>query len=538
MIFILYPHQLFFDIRNFFDKKVVLVEEPLFFTQYIFHVQKLVLHRASMKFYEEYLRRHDIDVEYCEDESYLARYKGENIFIFDVVDSYLFQKIQRNFANLTVLKNPNFLNTEDETKFLHNFYIHRRKECGILLDAAEKPLGGKWSFDAMNRKKLPKEITIPPVLSFDNNYVQEAKRYVRKFQSVGDCDDFHYPSTFSEAHILLEDFLYKKFYAFGEYQDALSKEDSFLFHSNLSSSLNIGLLDLHYVIEKILSYKDVPLSAKEGLIRQIIGWREFMLRLYKDDGVRLRNANFFDAKHIIPQAILKGNTGLEPLDDIIAKVKKNAYAHHIERLMILGNIFTLLEIDPNAVHSYFMAHFIDAYDWVMVGNVYVMSGFCDGGTITTKPYIASSNYILKMSNYKKRAWSVIMDALYWSFLQKHAAKLRTNTRMQMQLALLDKMDPSKLQKHTQAAREFKQSIGLYEIKEEDTNRLIEMAWQDRLPFDIIQKQYGLSENQLKNKMRSLISKKAYKRWRERVQGRKTKHIQKLDHKPDRFQGPW
>jgi deoxyribodipyrimidine photolyase-related protein len=292
------------------------------------------------------------------------------------------------------------------------------------------------------------------------------------------------------------------------------------------------------VIQRVVDAEDIPLNSKEGFLRQIIGWREFMLRVYKDDGVHLRNSNFFDFKYKMPQKILGAKSGLEILDDTIMKVQKTAYAHHIERLMVLGNLFVLLEIHPDAIFEYFMANFIDAYDWVMVGNVYAMSGFSDGGSLTTKPYIASSNYLLKMSDYKRGKWCEVVDALYWSFMDKHSYRFETNPRMAMQIALLKKMPQEKLQTHKKVAYEFKTSLGLYDITEDDTNRLIEMAWQDRLPFDVIQQQYGISENQLKKMMRSFISKKSYKRWRERVQGRKTKHTKKLDHKPDRFQGPW
>lgn len=536
MIFILYPHQLFQNIETLRDKKVLLVEEPLFFSQYTFHIQKLILHRASMKFYEDYLKQNGIEVQYFEDESYIEIYKEHEIAIYDVVDDYLFKKIKKSFTSLSIFPNPSFIASKDNSKFFHYFYINRRKELNILLDQEDKPVGGKWSFDAQNRKKIPKDTLIPKSLVFENEYINEAKTYVKKFKTVGSSDKFYFPTTFEQAKLVFDDFLKYKFSKFGSYQDAITKDDSFLFHSNISSSLNNGLLDTRYVVQKVLALSDIPLNAKEGFLRQIIGWREFMLRIYSQDGTQLRNTNFFEAKNSIPKAILEAKSGLLPLDETIKKLNKTSYAHHIERLMVLGNIFLLLEIDPNKMHTFFMRYFIDAYDWVMVGNVYAM--VCYGGGFTTKPYIASSNYILKMSNYKKGPWCEILDALYWSFLQKHKDRLSSNTRMKMQFALLEKMDKDKLSHHNKVAREFKNSIGLYDIKESDTNRLIEMAWQDRVPFDVIKKQYGLSENQLKNKMRSLISQKAYKRWRKRVQARTTKHTMKLFHKPDRFQGPW
>ncbi len=459
-IFILYPNQLFKNISNFSNKKVLLIEEPLFFTQYNFHIQKLMLHRASMKFYEKYLIQNDILVEYFEDESYLETYKNEEIFIYELFDNYLEKKVYKNFSNIKTLKNPNFRNSKDKNKFLYKFYINRRKELDIFMDNG-KPLFNKYSFDEENRKKLPKDIKVCPTLAYDNEFIKEAKDYCKKFKSVGKInDDFYYPTTFDEASLQLDYFLKEKFENFGTYQDAITKETNqyFLFHSNISSSLNIGLLDLNELINKIVAF-DAPYNAKEGFIRQIIGWREFMLRVYEDDGVILRNSNFFEFKNPMPKKIREANSGIKILDDTVKKLQLTAYNHHIERLMILGNIFVLLEIKLNDVYEFFMKYYIDAYDWVMVGNVYGMSGFSDGGSITTKPYIASSNYLLKMSDYNKNeSWCVILDALYWRFLYIHSHKFDKNPRMKMQIALLNKMPKEKLERHLKIADDFIKNI--------------------------------------------------------------------------------
>ena len=455
-IFILYPNQLFKNLSHFKNKKVLLIEDPLFFTQYEFHIQKLVLHRASMKFYENYLKQNNILVEYFENESYIETYKNEEIFIYELFDNYLEKKVYKNFSNITTKKNPNFINPNDSNKFMHNFYKNRRVELNIFMENG-KPLHGKYSFDGENRKKLPKDIKIPPTFSFDNKYIKEAKEYCKKFKTVGVLnEDFYYPSTFDEAKIQLDSFIKEKFENFGDYQDAITNDKShhFLFHSNISSSLNIGLIDLNELIEKIIN-APAPYNAKEGFIRQIIGWREFMLKIYQNDGVKLRNSNFFEFNNEISSFILEAKSGIAPLDDCIKKLNNSAYNHHIERLMILGNLFLLLEIKPNSVYKFFMEYYIDAYDWVMVGNVYGMSGFSDGGSITTKPYIASSNYIIKMSDYKKsESWCEIVDALYWRFLYKYSYKFEKNPRMAMQINLLNKMTKEKLDKHLKIANTF------------------------------------------------------------------------------------
>jgi deoxyribodipyrimidine photolyase-related protein len=538
MIFILFPHHLFRDTQLLQGKRVLLVEESLFFTQYPFHIQKIILHRASMKAYEAYLKDQGIEVSYIEDDSYLKLCADEEVEFYDPVDFNLEKKLKKHLKNYTIHPNPNFLNVKEGAKLLHHFYIQRRKELDLFINEEQKPFGGKWSFDAQNRKKIPKGTKLPSPLCFENSYIQEAKNYAKKFDTIGSCEEFCYPTTFSEAKIVLNYFLEHKFASFGDYQDAIVKDESFLFHANISSALNIGLLDLHELIETIRDFEAVPYNAKEGLLRQIIGWREFMLRIYKDKSVTLRNSNFFGFANKMPKKILEAKTGLTPLDVTIQKVLDTSYAHHIERLMVLGNIFVLLEIDPNEVHTYFMSHFIDAYDWVMVGNVYGMSGFSDGGSFTTKPYIASSNYIVKMSDYKKGEWCEILDGLYWSFMERHGEKFATNPRMKMQLALLEKMDKEKLAHHKKVAQAFKKELGMYTYSEEDTSRLIEMAWQDRTPFDSIEKLYGLSENQVIKMMRKLMSKSSFVMWRKRMQGRKTKHMKKLEHKPTRFQGPW
>ena len=408
-----------------------------------------------MKFYENYLKSNSIELEYFEDESYLEIYKNEEIFIYELFDNYLEKKVYKNFKNIKTEKNPNFINPNDKNRFMHNFYKNRRQELDIFMSEG-KPLYGKYSFDSDNRKKLPKDIFIPATLSFENEYIIEAKEYCKKFDSIGTCESFNYPITFDEAKIQLDYFIKNRFDNYGTYQDAITKKQGvdYLFHSNISSSLNIGLLDLNDVIDKITNAQ-APYNAKEGFIRQIIGWREFMLRIYQDSGTKMRNSNFFSFKNSMPQAILEAKSEITILDDLIKKVNKTAYAHHIERLMILGNIFLLLEIEPNEVYEYFMKNYIDAYDWVMLGNVYGMSQFSDGGTITTKPYIASSNYILKMSDYKKsEPWCEIVDALYWRFLFKYSPKFEKNPRMAMQINLLKKMPKEKLENHLKIADDF------------------------------------------------------------------------------------
>ena len=185
------------------------------------------------------------------------------------------------------------------------------------------------------------------------------------------------------------------------------------------------------------------MNSCEGFIRQIIGWREFIRGVYIAVGSKERVKNFWNFKRKIPSSFYSGDTGIEPIDDTIKKINESAYANHIERLMIIGNFMLLCEFDPDEVYRWFMEMFIDSYDWVMVPNVYGMSQFSDAGMMSTKPYISSSNYILKMSNYKKGDWCKIWDSLFWNFMDKQRDFFVKNPRMRMLISSFDKMEETK-----------------------------------------------------------------------------------------------
>ena len=447
-MFWVFPHQLFEDISALEGHEVRLIETPLFFTQYRFHIQKIVLHRASMRAYEAYLKGRGIDVRYVECAE-AGALRGGAVCIYDVADHDLLRTIRSAVEELQILPSPNFLNSADDNRFMHRFYVNQRKRLGILLEGS-RPAGGSWSYDSDNRKKMPADLRLPPWVTYENRWIDEAKVYARRFDTFGRCDSFYYPVTFSEANMQFNTFLKEHFAAYGDYQDAMTPEDSPLFHSMISAALNIGLLDPARVLEQAVA-AEVPLNAKEGFIRQLIGWREFMRRTYGTVGVAQRTTNFFGFTRKMPGCVERADTGLPPIDDALAKIGERAYAHHIERLMLLGNFFLLLEIDPDEVYAFFMRSFIDAYDWVMVGNVYGMSQFADGGLITTKPYLAGSNYILKMGRYEKGAWCETLNALYWRFLARHGSRFASNHRMRMPLRNWERMAPQRQRDHIERA---------------------------------------------------------------------------------------
>jgi deoxyribodipyrimidine photolyase-related protein len=215
--------------------------------------------------------------------------------------------------------------------------------------------------------------------------------------------------------------------------------------------INNGLLTPDYIVDRILgkyhAQEGIPINACEGIIRQIIGWREFIRGVYVAKGTEERTTNFWDfpIANTLPVSFYTGETGILPVDKIIKKVLKTGYCHHIERLMVLGNFMLLCEIHPDKIYKWFMELFIDAYDWVMVPNVYGMSQFADGGVMSTKPYLSGSNYIMKMSDAPKGDWQEIWDGLFWKFIDKRRSFFLRNPRTAMMVRNFDKMDENKKQ---------------------------------------------------------------------------------------------
>ncbi|HMO18349.1 MAG TPA: cryptochrome/photolyase family protein [Oligoflexia bacterium] len=482
-----YPHQIFDESELIKPERLnVLIEDPLFFSQYPFHKQKLMLHRASMKAFEERLKNRNLSVMYVESdqlentEDIITILKQKNcstIFLHDPVDNWLEKKLKKSalkYGITVIIKpSPNFLTSNhdadnffDSSKkyFFSSFYIYQRKSLGIMLDNENKPIGGKWTFDAENRLKLPKDHTPPEIRQIKPNpWKSEARNYIEKHfpNNPGACEEFNYPVTPAEAREVLETFLNERIYNFGIYEDAISKNHRTIYHSLLSAPLNIGLLSPKEIIDRTLEVENItnlPINSIEGFLRQIIGWREYMQIVYRREGTRQRNRNFWNHNRKIPESFWNGSTGIIPIDTTINNILKTAYCHHIERLMILGNFMLLSEFDPDEVYQWFMCLFIDSYDWVMVPNVYAMSQFAEGGEITTKPYISSSNYVLKMSDYKKENWCEVWDALYWSFIDKKRNFFLKNQRMSIMPRQFDKMEEGKKNKLKQTAKTYFNSI--------------------------------------------------------------------------------
>jgi deoxyribodipyrimidine photolyase-related protein len=513
------PHQLFErHLEAPGDTVFVLIEHDLLFRQYRFHSHKLVLHRASMSRFARRLREQGYEVVVLpsdaerDSQEQLAEFvrdrRPAQVTWFDVVDDWLEQHL---FAGLAaggyrmnrgdVLETPNFLTDRGQIDdwFSHNdsrmqdFYEWQRHRLGILV-VDGKPVGGRWSFDTENRKKLPRGYTPHsvgrfahhPVLQREGTFdldglmagvdgiadpvppeVLSAIEWVRaEFPAApGDPQSFVWPTSHAEAREHLTEFVRERLSDFGPYEDAISTTHPFINHGLLTAALNIGLLDPRDVVRAVLAGADetTPLASVEGFLRQVIGWREYMRATYRTQGRRMRSANRLDHHNPLGEGWWDGTTGLPPVDLVISRVLGTGYAHHIERLMVLGNAMSLLRIHPDAVYEWFMEMFIDAYDWVMVPNVYAMSQFAAGEEITTKPYVSGSNYLRKMSDLPAGEWMRDWDGLYWTFIADHSAVLGRNPRMHLIVTQLETMAPTIRAEHRRRAEVLLTTRGVTEV---------------------------------------------------------------------------
>ena len=476
---LVYPHQLLFDSPLLEHAEIFyLIEDPLFFSQYNFHKQKIAFHRASMKSYEEELLKKNKTVRYVEFlhlqetsdiSSLLIKDKIQEVYFVSLEDDWLEERIKESLngasISFTEIPHPHFFTSQETIEsytpkgpffFFNDFYISQRKSLNILI-ADDKPVGGRWSFDAENRSKLRAGVVVPQVsLPPQSKMAQEAVSYVQKYFSdnIGLCDAVLFPTTRDEALSWCDQFFNSRYEHFGLYEDAIVRAESFLFHSAITPFLNVGLVSPQEIVQKALAC-EVSINSKEGFIRQVVGWREFIRLIYKRCGRRQRSTNYLNNTVQLSHRFYTAQTGIEPVDVVIERVLKTGYCHHIERLMVLGNFLLLCDIHPDAVYQWFMEMFVDSYDWVMVPNVYGMSQYADGGLMTTKPYISGSSYILKMSDFKKGPWCEVWDGLYWRFIHRHRHMIEDNPRMSVILPMREKLAKTGvLKRHISTAENF------------------------------------------------------------------------------------
>jgi deoxyribodipyrimidine photolyase-related protein len=490
-IFIIFPNTLFENIETIQKEvdaekvaKIVLLEEPTYFTKFAFHKQKLILHRSTMKYYQDYLQSHFSNIvsyiNYDKVDAFwqtlLSKKTSIAIFCYNPIDHDLMQKIN-SFKSATIYDNLSFMETMQDlqdykkendkhtaNKYQHaHFYKWNRTRLNLLMDK-KKPLFGKWTFDTENRNRFSKNYEEPKLHPTTQNnkdakkYFTDAKKYVLKHfrNNFGEVEDdtFLHPITHQQAKQLLQEFVANKIDTFGEFQDAVLKDVVIGQHSFLSSALNIGLICAEECVDLLLqkfnrlttAQKKQKINNYEGFLRQLIGWRSYTRMLYEFHGKEMQEMNFFGHHRKLSKEWYEGTTQIVPIDYLIHKVAKYAYLHHIERLMYVGNWALLTQIDPKEIYEWFMITCIDAYEWVMVANVYGMSQHAlDNNKLSmmTKPYFSSTNYLKNMSDFvntsdANKNWIETWNNLYYYFICNNRSYLKANYSTARQVAHWDR----------------------------------------------------------------------------------------------------
>lgn len=495
-LFLILGNQLFDPIQ--IRKKIQLPSDTVFFlredlelcTYYKFHKHKIIFFLGAMRAFAEECNGIGCKVVYqkldaSDNQTYeealsrtITDLDIKCVYHFEIEDKFFEARIKKLLENLKVeiktFRTPMFLNTRPDFEvylksqkkpFLKTFYEKQRRKRKILLTNEGTPMGGQWSFDSKNRLPLPANKN-PPLPCFTvkiSEQVKEVQNICNKLflEHPGKSDNFLWPVTRKEAKNWLKDFLKNRFENFGPYEDALSPNSDFVFHSALTPYLNTGLLTPDEVIDQALSYArdhNVSLPSVEGFVRQVIGWREFVRGIYQNFSKTQESKNFWGHARKLKTCWYDASTEIPPLDNCIRKAQKFGYAHHIERLMVAGSLMVLCEVAPHEAYKWFMEMFIDSSDWVMVPNVYGMALFSDGGIFATKPYICGSNYYRKMGGYKFDSWCEGVDGLYWGFLQKHRDFFDSNPRLAVITKNLDRMKPDKLRYIQEKGKELRERI--------------------------------------------------------------------------------
>jgi deoxyribodipyrimidine photolyase-related protein len=467
---------------------VLMIEDLAVASSYRYHKLRLLHTFVAMRSFGDALLQRGVALRYFELpasaavpfwERLAAELEGQpELRVAEIADRGFEARLRRFCAEralpLTVLPSPAFLESVAESRswfegrrrpLMKSFYERQRRRLGLLLEADGSPTGGRWSFDADNRRRLPKDYQQPPLPPLAASRHEPAVRaLVERYFAPhpGELGALWIPFDLAGAQAWLQSFLQQRLGAFGPYEDALSQRHATLHHSLLAPLLNIGLLTPAEVVDATLAHgqscqqrgEPIPIASLEGFLRQVIGWREFVRGIDRVFGERQASGNFWGHRRRLAPCWNDGSSGLPPLDAAIERVNRLGYNHHIERLMVISNLMLLCEIDPQAVHGWFMERYLDSYEWVMGPNVYGMGQMSDGGIFATKPYICGSNYILKMGDYKRGAWCEIWDGLYWRFIERHRVFFQANPRLSMMVHLLERQDPLRRQVLNAAAEQF------------------------------------------------------------------------------------
>jgi len=376
----------------------------------------------------------------------------------------LIEALEQTPLTMTILEDDRFLTSHAEfeawaegRKALRMEYFYReiRRKTGLLMEG-DKPAGGQWNFDHDNRKAAPDQISYSGPLPFEPDAITKDVLGLVETQfpdHFGSLDKFNFATTRDEALRALQHFITHALPRFGDFQDAMLSENKFLYHALISPYLNAGLLAPLEICQAAEdAYKDghAPINAVEGFIRQIIGWREYVRGIYFLEGPDYTTRNALDHKRDLPALYWGEKTNMRCLSKAVEQTRDEAYAHHIQRLMVTGNFALLAGIDPEQVHEWYLEVYIDAYEWVEAPNTIGMSQFADGGIIASKPYVSSGAYINRMSDYCKKCHYAVKEktgetacpfnVLYWDFLIRHRERFSRNARTGNMYRTWERMD--------------------------------------------------------------------------------------------------
>jgi deoxyribodipyrimidine photolyase-related protein len=468
------------------------------------HIQKVVGFFSAMRSFSDELKAKNHQVIYYQinderNQQDLAKnlhliIENNSIERFEYLfpDEYRLDKQLKEFCDELsieneVLDSEHFYTSRTELKvffegkkqyLMENFYRYMRKKHHLLMEG-NQPEGGEWNYDKSNRKKWKQDTLIPPhqiFLKDVSNLLEEIREAGIKTIGRINAKSFEYPTSRKEALEQLDYFGEHLLIHFGDYQDAMDTNEVNLYHSRISFAMNIKLISPKEVIEKVLetfriSKDEIHISQVEGFIRQIIGWREYMRGMYWALMPAYKNLNALNNHNKLPNFFWNGETKMNCLKNTINNSLDNAYAHHIQRLMITGNFALLMQIHPDEVDQWYLGIYNDAIEWVQLTNTRGMSQFADGGKIATKPYVSSANYIDKMSNYcsgchynkkeKVTDKACPFNSLYWNFLDDKREELSSNRRMGMMYNLLNKIPASDLSKIKEKAQHIIENADEY-----------------------------------------------------------------------------
>ena len=479
--------------------QVLMIETPGEAAHVRSHKQRIALFLSAMRHHAEGLRASGWSVDYVDldaecaslSEGLIAAIHRHGAAIVRVAEPGEWRVLEalQNACHeagvqLEVLSDPHFYVTKEEfaswaenrkSLVMEHFYRAARKRFGILVEDGN-PAGGKWNFDPENRGSFGREgpQDLPDPMRFPPDEITETvlSDVARHFPDhPGQLEEFRWPVTRAQARRALKDFITHRLPRFGEFQDAMWRDEPFLYHSLVSSSLNLKLLDPRECVEAATEAwrkEEAPIEAVEGFVRQILGWREFIRGIYWLKMPDYARGNALDAGRPLPSFYWTGETEMQCLAQAIGQTLDHGYAHHIQRLMITGNFALLAGIEPAAVCDWYLAVYVDAVEWVELPNTLGMALHADGGVVGTKPYAASANYIRRMSNYCDNCGyradrrtgkdACPFNFLYWDFLARHRDRFRGNRRMTFPMRNLDRLDEKELDGIRSAARTFLDEI--------------------------------------------------------------------------------